>query len=109
MLNELRDLPLVDLKPVVQVFAIMNEQHQYEDVGTGTLEIVTDSDILEPQHYIEVTSQDTKELILRSRLQSRNNFQRQKNAIICWEDIEQLVSEELAISFEKPEECDIYW
>jgi hypothetical protein len=86
----------------------MNE-FKYEEVGTGTLEIVTDADLPEPQHYIEVSSLDTKELILRSRLQLRNNFQRQQKAIICWEDNEQLVSEELALSFEKMEECDIYW
>ena len=52
MQNSVMDLPLTNIKPIVQVYAIMNEHREYEDVGTGTLEIVTDADTEETQHYI---------------------------------------------------------
>lgn len=86
MISSIGDIPLSELKPIVQVYAILNSTSQYEEVGTGTLEVVSDSYIIEPQHYIEVSTEDGRDLILRSRVRVENNYKRQKNSIICWED-----------------------
>lgn len=60
------------------------------------------------QHYIEVTSFEN-EVFLRSRLQSTNVYERQKNTVILWNDPEQTLSNSIGISFEDSVTCDRYW
>jgi len=55
-------------------------------LGQGSLEIITDTDMAQSQHYIEVTSMDGKEIFFRSRLQPTNVYERQKNTVILWND-----------------------
>ncbi len=60
-------------------------------------------------HYIEVSNPEDNEIFMRSRLQSKNVYERQKSTLILWNDPEQVASNNLAISFEDDRTCDIIW
>jgi hypothetical protein len=65
--------------------------------------------MVQSQHYIEVSSDENKEIFLRSRLLPTNIYERQKSTVILWNDPDQMLSNNLAISFESSELCDMYW
>ncbi len=69
-------------------------------MGNGVLEIVTDAYQNRSEHYIEVRDEESKDIILRSHLTIENNYEVQKDSVICWNDVSQQEYEDLAISFE---------
>jgi hypothetical protein len=69
-------------------------------MGSGYIEIATDAFQFQYEHYIEVTNSDNnKDMFLRSRLQANNIYERQKNTVITWSDPEQLMKNDIGISF----------
>lgn len=68
---------------------LYGNDNEYTWMGNGNLEIATDADAFQFQHYIEVTNPENQDIFLRSRLQSSNVYERQKNTVITWSDPEQ--------------------
>lgn len=101
------DLPELQTKPHVQIYAIMNEHREYDLVDQGELEVITDEGEETMMHYLEV--QAGGNTLMRSRLRLENNYEKQKGSVICWTDNEQPEFEDLAVSFQSDEECDFYW
>ena len=59
--------------------------------------------------YLEVEGVKDSELLLRSRLRLQNGYEKQRGSVIVWNDREQRLYADLAISFESDKECDVFW
>lgn len=88
---------------------LYNNDNEYTFMGNGNLELATDADAYQFQHYIEVTNPENQDIFLRSRLQSSNVYERQKNTVITWSDPEQEVENCIGLSFESDVACDMFW
>jgi hypothetical protein len=98
-MNNDRDVPLDSFKPNVVVYAIMKQEtNSYDTMGLGRLSLITDDE--ENFDFILVESNQDSKVIIKSKLNIDNSYEKQKGSVIAWLDNEQPNYSELALSFE---------